>query len=63
MDSWPDAVAKASVYRKLLLDYPLHGVRGALPEAVVALLNGFLPTPAFLSQQEIDRRLERTHTA
>jgi hypothetical protein len=33
------------------------------PEAVVALLNGFLATPPFLSQQEIDRRLERTHAA
>lgn len=33
------------------------------PEAVVALLNGFLATPPFLSQQEIDRRLARTHAA
>ena len=33
------------------------------PEAVVALLNGFLTTPPFLSQQEIDRRLARTHAA
>jgi hypothetical protein len=33
------------------------------PEAIVALLNAFLATPPFLSQQEIDRRLERTHAA
>lgn len=38
-------------------------VGGVPPEAVVALLTGFLPTPPFLSQHEIDRRLERTHTA
>ncbi|MGE3310919.1 MAG: hypothetical protein AB7O66_13195 [Limisphaerales bacterium] len=37
---------------------------GAVPaEAIVALLNGFLATPPFLSQQEIDHRLARTHAA
>lgn len=37
---------------------------GAVPaEALVALLNGFLATPPFLSQREIDRRLERMHAA
>ena len=37
---------------------------GAGPaEAIVALLDGFLATPPFLSQQEIDRRLARTHAA
>jgi hypothetical protein len=35
----------------------------ASPEAVLALLKGLLATPPFLSQQEIDRRLERTHAA
>jgi len=33
------------------------------PEGVVALLDAFLTTPPFLSQQEIDRRLARTHAA
>lgn len=33
------------------------------PEAVVALLDAFLATPQFLSQQGIDRRLARTHAA
>ncbi len=33
------------------------------PEAVVALLNAFLATPPFLSQEQIDRHLERNHAA
>lgn len=33
------------------------------PEAVVALLDAFRTTPSFVSQQEIDRRLERNHAA
>ncbi len=33
------------------------------PEAIVALLDASLATPPFLSQQEIDRRLARTHAA
>ena len=53
-----------------LVAIPAHGSRtwrsdvgGVPPEAVVALLTGFLPTPPFLSQHEIDRRLERTQSA
>jgi hypothetical protein len=38
-------------------------VGSAPPEAVVALLDAFLATPPFLPQQEIDRRLARTHAA
>lgn len=33
----------------------------AMPEAVVELLWGVLATPAFLSKQELERRIERSH--
>lgn len=38
-------------------------VASAPPEAVVGLLDTILPIPSFLSQAELDRRVERAHTA